>query len=384
VNSYVDSAIVILGQSTETLYGVQAFQTNQILEVKKGVETITRQIERFEGNVKHDTDSLSGRVHSLSNRVQMLESQVEDVKSQVEDVKSQVEDVKSQVEDVKSQVEDVKSHMARLDSHVASLDDRVENMNSQLGVESARRANSMRKELPTDPIKGVSVLVTIGNTRSYKVPDEFPKNVREFWKLKSNSMPLSYYEISLKLILVIVPALVTLATHYQVPGWERWRQIESDDTDKTEYNDMSDAVADYPEICLRLLAGEWGLEYSYLPKGETLLRKRKAESDGSDSWRVRKREYRDETVESVISRDDNGQMHRQERITRTEVSRPIRDVREVFEHDPPMREQRPMSFESVVIGWRVGSSSTTDKRQIRDIGKYAQPPRDETHSGNSQ
>src|ERR1700761_2962973 len=87
VNPYIDSAIAFLGHSTGTLCELQSSQMSEILKVQEAVETVNRQIKRFEGNVKRDTNSLSGRVNSLSERVEELESKVEDVKSQVEDVK---------------------------------------------------------------------------------------------------------------------------------------------------------------------------------------------------------------------------------------------------------------------------------------------------------
>ena len=76
-----------------------------------------------------------------------------------------------------------------------------------------------------------------------------------------------------------------------------------------------------------------------------------------------KRERMDETMVSVIPRGEHGQMLRWDRITRNGPVRLIRGVnfREVLEQDPPMREQRRMLFESTVIGWSVGLSSTTDR-----------------------
>jgi hypothetical protein len=45
----------------------------------------------------------------------------------------------------------------------------------------------MRKHFLDEPIKPIVTLVTTGKTRVYEVPKEFPKSVREFWKLRSNS-----------------------------------------------------------------------------------------------------------------------------------------------------------------------------------------------------
>jgi len=91
------------------------------------------------------------------------------------------------------------------------------------------------------------------------------------------------------------------------------------------------------------------------------------------------------TVVLVIPRDEHGQMLRWDRITRTGPARLIRGInfREVLEQDPPTREQRRMSFESTVIGWKVGLSSTADRPQVCDV-EYARQARNEASSSKSQ
>jgi hypothetical protein len=142
--------------------------------------------------------------------------------------------------------------------------------------------------------------------------------------------------------------------------------MESDDSDLTEYNDVNDAVANHTDTCLRLLAAEWGLEYSFLPGNDVVLGKRKPESDSS---------Y--DAAQSVIWRDEDGRMLRQDRKIRIEATRPIEDTRGILDQDPPISEHGQVSVTSMKIEWRAGSRST-DGWRIRDTGRYANQPQDET------
>ena len=142
---------------------------------------------------------------------------------------------------------------------------------------------------------------------------EFPTTVREFWRLLSNKS-----------------ALVRLAKHYSVVGWERWQRSSLYDTDATLYAEIEDAVNAYPSKCLRSLAMTWGLQYSALKRlgrlqhdkrlggplqQEGRLGKRKADTDNG-SRRVKAREGQDSDsasqAESTSSQDINDQQSPQD------------------------------------------------------------------------
>ncbi|OCL09031.1 hypothetical protein AOQ84DRAFT_388452 [Glonium stellatum] len=130
---------------------------------------------------------------------------------------------------------------------------------------------------------------------------DFLETIRDFWRLLSNSS-----------------ALVKLAIHYSMSGWERWKRSNTDDTDVTAYENLEGAVAAHPEKCLRFLATTWGLQYSDLQRpGDGIQRKRKAETD--DGFRPKTRAWeglQDEMVESIISRNESGEMFRQDNAVR--------------------------------------------------------------------
>jgi hypothetical protein len=174
--------------------------------------------------------------------------------------------------------------------------------------------------------------------------------------------------MSFELITVIASALAHLARHYSISGWERWKRHGSDDTDATEYDCLEYAVTAHRDKCLRMLASTWGLHYSQLERPEHPRQQKRnaATENGSSPRRVRVREEIDtDRVESIVSRDEEGRMFRQDRLTRVGPRMPITAWSEVVEQ-PPLQGRRRMSFESAVLGWRNRSDST-DHQRVRDI-----------------
>jgi hypothetical protein len=84
------------------------------------------------------------------------------------------------------------------------------------------------------------------------------------------------------LIVAAVTTLQKLAKHYLPGGWESWRQDDPDNSDATDSHEMEMAVAAHPEICLRALAENWGLEYRHLQR-PVAGQKRKVEEDEAES-----------------------------------------------------------------------------------------------------
>jgi len=309
---YIDDAISMLSTSANYLYNEHRTWVLNTLEVKDGIDTLNRRIGRVEKDVR-------------------------DVKSQVDEVKSQVDEVKSQVAKFENQVDE---HFTKLESQAE------QRFINSTGIQ----LNSLRKLLD-ETIEPILAPVRVGDEQRYTAAKEFPETVRDFWKLVLNPS-----------------ALANLARHYSISGWRRWGRHGSDDTDATEYNSLEDAITAHRDKCLLMLACKWGLQYSLLERPDySRQQKRKAATDdGSSSRRVRAREEEDVSVESIISRDEDGEMFRQDRETRVRPRMPFTPGRTWSEQYPPMPGQRRMSFESAVLGWRNRSDST-DHRRFHDI-----------------
>ncbi|RHZ68410.1 hypothetical protein CDV55_101792 [Aspergillus turcosus] len=123
----------------------------------------------------------------------------------------------------------------------------------------------------------------------------FPRSVAELWQSRSN-----------------IPALVRLAKHYCVTGGERWQRSTSEDTDRTEYNELDVAAASHLERCLMVLAAMWGLQYQL----ERPRLKQTVELD--DEPEVRRARARrttgTEVLDSIISKDVSGELTRRDQI----------------------------------------------------------------------
>lgn len=156
----------------------------------------------------------------------------------------------------------------------------------------------------------------------------------------------------MKLILILADALITLAKLYKITEWERWKRYKSGDTDATEYYELNDAVEDHPDICLRCLAGEWGLQFSNLEEIKQVLGKRKAQSDSGSEERFVKRGKG--SVKSVIWEDVGGRIYQQN----------------MEEHSIQQIGDDGQIWEVPGIRWEARSIPSDGKR-FRDTGRYA-------------
>ena len=159
-----------------------------------------------------------------------------------------VDRVDTKVDEVKTDVAELKTDMKSLGERQDRLESQIDNVRTGVNNGMAIQLNSLRKWLD-DPIQPISASVQIKDRQRYIVAADFPTTVREFWRLLLNR-----------------PALVRLAKHYSVVGWERWQRSSSYDTDVTSCAEIEDAVNAYPSKYLRSLAMTWGLQYSALER----------------------------------------------------------------------------------------------------------------------
>jgi hypothetical protein len=104
------------------------------------------------------------------------------------------------------------------------------------------------------------------------------------------------------LITALAHALVGLAKHYSVTDWERWQRGSSDDTERTNYLNIEDAMAAHPYQCWKILVTKWALQHIDLERPK---KKRPAETDDElERRQVRlQRTSGSDICESVISRN---------------------------------------------------------------------------------
>ena len=294
--------------------------------------------------------------------------------------KTEVAEIKTEVAEIKTEVAEIKTGMRFLEERLENqmeirqefLENQIDNVRSGVNNGMAIQLNSLRKWLD-DPIQPVSACVLIEDRARFTVAAGFPTTIREFWRLLSNKS-----------------TLVRLAEHYSIVGWERWQRNSSYDTDATSYDTIENAVAAYPSKCLRSLAMTWGLQYSALERSggpqkyegrlggplrqEGRLGKRKAETDNG-SRRVREREDQDNNSttgsESTSSQDVDDQGSQQSRVISVQVRVPARtegrygDLLERMLAAADERGHYEPREPSEVLGWKIESSTTTERRRRR-------------------
>lgn len=202
----------------------------------------------------------------------------------------------------------VDGHFKYVNQRFDEVDQRFAKVDQRFDEAKAISFNRFARELDTE-IQGVPAPIKDENGQTrYEVGPSFPETVEEFWLLESDGESSELPTHLLMLILIIVNKLASLARHYSVKGWRRWKSRESDDPNATQYNHLEDAVTAHRQRCLRILATTWGLEYSQLRRleGEAeemrpTTRKRKAD-DETESRRIRaKMESEYETEISIVS-----------------------------------------------------------------------------------
>jgi hypothetical protein len=343
-NPYLDGAIGMLSDSTAFLYDDDAPWAIRVAEVKRGV------------------DRVDAKVDEVKTQVDEVKTQVDEVKTQVDEVKTQVDEVKTQVDEVRTQVAEVKTQMKSMDERLTA---QVDDVRASLRNHTAIQLNSLRKWLG-DSMEPVSAPVQVNGSWKYTVGEGFPERVKDFWKLTLHPT-----------------VLIKLARHYSVQGWDRWKRATSRDTDVTCYMELEDAVTAHPYKCLMQLAMKWGLQYSALERPRTPLQrqglgKRKAETDnGSRRVRAREDHGSDSTTgsESTSSQDVDDQGSQASRVISVQMRVPAHTEgrygdlieRMIAAADRPERQRDPPEdpYGGYVLGWRIESSTTTERRRNR-------------------
>ena len=234
----------------------------------------------------------------------------------------------------------------KVEAKLDSVDKRFDSVEERILEHRGLQINGLRRRLD-DPIEPIAAPIEHGDgRRKYKVADEFPSTIREFWKLDDG-------------------ALAQLAQHYGIVGWQNWNRAGSDDTDTTVFNDLDTAVATQPTKCRRILATKWGLDYSQLERLPTAFSKRASRggtSPHSLSERPRLRTLGKRKLDAVSDSESGSE----EKKTRFEIEEVGSDRRSyvltrgsgnklfIQEMGPPV-ECDP-SVLSEKIGWKTTSS----------------------------
>ncbi|KAL3483002.1 hypothetical protein BJX62DRAFT_92036 [Aspergillus germanicus] len=213
---YFDAAIGAVSVYTANLdrehgsWSIEMKAMRQDIKTADGkLEKVDHKVERFEHGAKEALTELSERL--------------DDVEEDLKELRKEVKNVQSQVKDVQSQVESV-----------------------QRGIEngSARQINALRNHL-RDSIEPIYAPALVAGKYTFALSPDFPRTIADCWRLLTD-----------------IHALVRLAKHYSVTDWEqRWQRGSSDDTERTDYVSIEDAVAAHPYQCWKILVTKWGLQH---------------------------------------------------------------------------------------------------------------------------
>ncbi|KAL2801529.1 hypothetical protein BJX63DRAFT_438749 [Aspergillus granulosus] len=162
---------------------------------------VDNKVDRFEQGAKEALTGLSERLEGVEEDLKLLRNEVKGVQSQFT----------SFPQETNARFDNPRGQCAELRSSLSNT--------------TAIQLNALRK-LSDDPIEPVSALITVQGKLVSAIAPDFPQTVREFWQLTSN-----------------MSALLRLAEHYSVTGWERWQRNNSDETDRTEFAELDIAVA---------------------------------------------------------------------------------------------------------------------------------------------
>ncbi|KAL4787084.1 hypothetical protein BJX76DRAFT_40668 [Aspergillus varians] len=303
---YSDAAIGVVGIYTAHLYNEHGSWLVEVDGMRQDVKTVDGKVEKVDHKVDRFEQGAKEALTGLSDRLDDVEEDLKELKKEVKDVQSQVKDVQSQVESL------------------------------QRGIEngSARQINMLRNGLK-DSIEPIYAPALVAGKTTFVLSSDFPRTVADCWRLLQDPR-----------------ALTRLAKHYSVTDWERWQRSSSNDTERTDYLNLEDAVAAHPYQCWKILVSKWGLQPIDLERP----RKRSPDSDSDELGprRVKMRRISGSDIcESVISRNEAGELTRQDQITRRGRPQPvpsdsiITDVYKKYAGAPGVRT----SFESAELGW---------------------------------
>ncbi|KAL2859999.1 uncharacterized protein BJX67DRAFT_334995 [Aspergillus lucknowensis] len=318
---YSDAAIGVVSVYTTHLYNEHGSWLIEVNGMRRDIKTVDGKVEKVDHKVDRFEQGARGALSALSVRLDEVETDLKGLKKEVKDVQSQVKDVQSQVESL------------------------------QRGIEngSARQINALRNRLK-DSIEPIYAPALVAGKQTFVLSPDFPRTVADCWRLLQDT-----------------PALVRLAKHYSVTDWERWQRGSSDDTERTDYVNIEDAVTAHPRQCWKILVSKWGLQHIDLERP----RKRLAETDDeSEVRRVRlRRTSGSDICESVFSRNEAGELTRQVQITRRGPPQSVPSdsvITHVYEkYAGASGPYGRVSFESAELGWDANMKSSLGSGKSR-------------------
>ena len=372
-NRYLNSAISMLGESAACLH-----RNHHYLDTR---------LDEFERNIEEQVTKLDGTVHRLERKVDQnfhyVQKQFNAIDQRFDKVDQRFNQVDQRFNQVEDDIKAVKDDVKAVKDDVKAVKDDV---NQRFDEAKAINFNQFATALET-PIAEVAVLVQDRNgQKKYEVGAGFPDTVEEFWLLKSNSKPCELFTRLSRLTSIIVAKLTSLARHYSIKGWKKWPRLDREKPGPTQYDRLEDAVAAYPQGCLRILAATWGLNYRQMDRLETetekpraTAQKRKVE-DETESRRVKAKvgsAY--ETEISILSSET------QEVIVRrkTTTAEPEVRVHQQTTLEEVMREYNMPGYhmnsqESAELAWETSSSAKAARHRLRAVGGLDPPVPDET------
>lgn len=202
LNSYLDSAIDMLSESAVYLYDNHHYMNSYF-------------------------DDIETRFDKLDTRV---EKWFDYVNKQFVKIENDIKAVKNDVKAVKNDV------------------------NQRFDKTRAINFNQFAKVLNVEIKKIVTSVQDENDQKRYQVSVDFSETVEEFWLLKFNSKLSRLSTCLLKLTLIIVDKLASLARHYFIKSWKNWQCLNRENSKTTQYNCLEDVIAAYSQRCLWILA----------------------------------------------------------------------------------------------------------------------------------
>ncbi|MCJ1485819.1 hypothetical protein MMC06_005994 [Schaereria dolodes] len=338
-NQYLNGAIGMLSESAVGSYGNHHYLDNRLDEVERNVMGI---LDRVERKVENNFNYIQKQFNAVNQRFTKVDQQFNAVNQRFTKVDQQLAKVDQDVKAVRDDIKVVK--------------DNVDQLNQRFDEARATNFNRFVRVLEA-PIEEVAVSVQDRNgQKRYEVGAGFPDTVEDFWLLKSN-----------------IAKLASLARHYSIKGWKKWRCLEKPGL--TYYDRLEDAVAAYPQRCLRILAAKWGLEYGQLDQLEievetekmrTTVQKRKVEEE-RESRKVKAKVGNAYESEISISPSENQgvMVRRKTTIAEPEVRVHRQTTLEEVIRQYHVQDHLGASDESTEPAWETSSSAQAVRHRTR-------------------
>lgn len=262
LNSYLDSAIDMLSESAVYLYDNHHYMNSRFDDIETRIDKLDSRFDKLDTYVEKWFDYVNKQFVKIENDIKAVKNDVKAVKNDVNQ---------------------------RFDKTRAINFNRFAKV---LNVEIKKIATSVQDE---------------NGQKRYQVSVDFSETVEEFWLLKFNSKLSRLSTRLLKLTLIIVDKLASLARHYFIKSWKNWQCLNRENFKTTQYNRLEDVIAAHSQRCLWILATKWNLEYEQLKriddeseKIRSVAQKRKA-NDEMKTRRIKlRRESEFKTKMSII------------------------------------------------------------------------------------